>query len=101
MRTFLNYTLNRLEEVCRGDSIYIGGNAFGTQGTFTVPLVSQNLCDSTIILDLVVHDRPDTLIGSLLCEGNSMMVGDIPFQPLGILQFLFQTNSQCGIALFI
>ncbi|MEZ5059799.1 MAG: hypothetical protein R2879_22420, partial [Saprospiraceae bacterium] len=95
LRTFPNYTLNRLEEVCRGDSIYIGGNAFGTQGTFTVPLVSQNLCDSTIILDLVVHDRPDTLIVASLCEGNSMMVGDSTFSTSGNFTIPFQTNSQC------
>ncbi|HNA39681.1 MAG TPA: zinc-dependent metalloprotease family protein [Chitinophagales bacterium] len=71
-------TTNIASTICSDDSVIIGNQIFKTSGTHSVVMQTAQGCDSTIVLDLTVHDVPiqavitqshDTLFCNVIMAG--------------------------------
>jgi len=77
------------ETICEGESFEVGGVSFNATGNFTEMLISQEGCDSTVLLDLTVYPCDLDLILSqedVSCNGQAdgalsfeMTVGTPPY----------------------
>jgi len=76
--TFLNQT------ICQGDSVWIGNISYVQSGTFVQTFPNRFGCDSTIVLHLTVNPVNDTLLDVILCEGESIKVGDSEYDKTGV-----------------
>lgn len=86
----LNLTVNPIYEVfvnktiCSGDSIFIGPFLFKETGVYTNTFDNRFGCDSTVILNLTVNPVNDTLLEVILCEGESIQIGNSVYNETGI-----------------
>jgi gliding motility-associated-like protein len=82
-------------EICSGRSVLIGGQRFSATGTYTIPLVSRQGCDSLIRLQLNVITprsiitRPDTVIS---CARNRVILDGTRSTPLGQVIYRWEDN---------
>jgi len=62
--------------ICAGDTLFIGGMAFGQTGSYTVPLTNQFGCDSIVQASLTVNPAIVVAIDTAICAGESYEVGN-------------------------
>ena len=64
--------------ICRSDTVSVNGQAyfFGeSQGTEIITGVGAENCDSTVVVDLQFFPVDTTLLDTLLCTGDSLLIG--------------------------
>jgi gliding motility-associated-like protein len=66
----VNYpmTSNVTQQICEGDSIFLGGNYQNTNGIYLDTLISIGGCDSIVITDLFIAPIDETYIFSTSCN---------------------------------
>lgn len=62
---------NLQEDICAGENFTVGTQSFNTTGMHQVILTSVTGCDSTVNLDLNVHDLYVETLNISICEGDS------------------------------
>jgi len=72
------------EEICQGDSVVVGGNAYSMPGTYQEILTAANGCDSIVNLDLQVLNVITENISGTICDGDSFPVGNLQADTMGI-----------------
>jgi len=84
------------DSICAGDSLLINGIAFEQTGDYqiTFPPTSTR-CDSIINLQLIVTETFDRTIDTVLCQGNTLQVGDQQLSQSGELRLDLQTQAGC------
>ena len=65
------YTIDTTQTICEGESVVIGTNVYTTSGTYSDLLISNNGCDSTINLTLVVNLPTSSDLEIDLCSGDT------------------------------
>ena len=96
----LNLTVNPnsetllTETICQGDSILVGNSVFKESGVFTEMLTNYFGCDSLITIDLTVNSVNETLLDVILCEGESIRVGNSLYTETGF--FVENLTNQLG-----
>ncbi|MCD4679083.1 MAG: SBBP repeat-containing protein [Bacteroidales bacterium] len=70
-----NYTLQNNVAICNGDSIFVGGQYQNLSGTYYDSLMSINNCDSIIVTILTVNNTISIQIDTVICNGDSILVG--------------------------
>ncbi len=82
--------------VCPGDSVFIGTTPYFETGVFqdTLPTIELG-CDSIITLNLTVLSEQLTTIEPVICQGESIMVGDSTLTSTGIYQILLTSVAGC------
>lgn len=75
--TFLNVS------ICQGEIYTVGTSNFTEAGDYTIPLLNQQNCDSTVRLNLSVISRVDNAISARICEGELYSVGNSEYQQSG------------------
>jgi len=83
------------DEICEGDSVYIGSTAYFETGTFQQIFPSINGCDSTVNLNLTVKPTDRTMLPESICAGDSVEVGNQFFKTDGQFEILLENSSQC------
>ena len=58
------------DTICEGENLQIGDSIFTKSGSYTIALTDKNECDSTVMLDLVVHSNIQTVENITICEGE-------------------------------
>jgi gliding motility-associated-like protein len=86
---------NLSREICNGDSIVVGTIIYKEQGTYTQILKSSKGCDSTVNLDLIVHQHKTTSIDTSICFGDSILVGNNYYKTNGQFIENLQTSKMC------
>jgi gliding motility-associated-like protein len=90
----LNKTTNLQNEICNGDSVIVGNNVYKIEGQYTTLLKSSKNCDSTVILDLIVHQHKTTNVDTSICFGDSILVGTHFYKTNGqFVENLYTTKS--------
>ena len=89
------------EEMCEGDTFTVGTEDFTDSGAFTVLLQSDNGCDSTVFLDLIVHPNVETTITPEVCFGDEFVVGDSTFMETGTYNVPLMTVEGCDSTVII
>jgi gliding motility-associated-like protein len=82
-------------EICSGRSVVVGGQRFSAMGTYTIPLVSSNGCDSLIRLTLSVIE-PQSIITAtdtvLTCTRNQVVLDGTKSLPSGKIIYRWEDN---------
>ncbi len=90
-----NYTINRVDQICEGDSVLFNGQTLFQQGQYIDSLLTTEGCDSIIIFDLSVH--PKYLIQNTvsICVGSDYVIGDSTYTESGVYNYTFVTINGC------
>jgi len=70
--------------ICEGDSVTIDQFVYRQTGNFVNVFSNQFGCDSIVALDLTVNPVHDTLLEVVLCEGDSIKVGNSVYNETGV-----------------
>ena len=89
----INITLD--ETICVGDSFQIGNQYYSASGTFIDTLVSNAGCDSIVTLNLTVVSEFVTDLQEVICEGESVTVGNNVYTETGSYSDLLVSTSGC------
>ncbi|MBV6441722.1 MAG: PKD domain-containing protein [Haliscomenobacteraceae bacterium CHB4] len=61
--------------ICDGETYSVGGQLFGSAGTYVVALSAANGCDSVVTLNLVVYPVYQESQQASICQGDSLFAG--------------------------
>lgn len=82
-------------EICAGRSVVVAGQRFSTSGTYTIPLVSSQGCDSLIRLTLNVIS-PTSIIAAtdtlITCTRRQIVLDGTRSTPLGQVTYRWEDN---------
>ncbi|MEL6863407.1 MAG: hypothetical protein AAFP19_03265 [Bacteroidota bacterium] len=93
--------VNRMEVLCEGEDITIGGMTYQTTGQYTIPLTGTNTCDSTILLDLVVEDTVLVNRSETICEGNGIEIGGTTYDQTNIYTIVLTGSNNCDSTIIL
>ncbi len=94
--TVSNVTLiNRLHEICEGDSLFLANAWRSTPGTFYDTLATSGACDSVIAHQLIVHPVKSTDVQAEICEGSSYYAGGAWQTKSGSYTDIYTTRFGC------
>ena len=66
-----------VEEICEGDTLFVGNTPYTLTGTYSDTLPALNGCDSIVNLDLTVLPAAVTNLVEEICEGDSFNGYDV------------------------
>jgi gliding motility-associated-like protein len=83
------------DTICEGDSVRIGNSIYTQTGISTDTLLSAQLCDSIVTLDLTVIPPIVTPISETICAGEEIMIGDSTLSVSGNYDILLTSSNGC------
>ncbi len=83
------------ETVCAGESVQVGDFFYSESGTFSNTFSTAFGCDSTVVLNLAVNPQSDTLVTKIICQGDSVEVGNLVFKESGIYTETLSNRYGC------
>ena len=89
------YTETLTEEICEGEGVQVGNNVYTTSGNYTDVLTTVNGCDSTVNLNLTVHPVYTETLTEVICEGESVQVGNSVYTISGNYMDVLTTINGC------
>ncbi|MCF8245989.1 MAG: gliding motility-associated C-terminal domain-containing protein [Saprospiraceae bacterium] len=81
--------------ICEGDSVIVGASIYTTSGQYSDMLTATNGCDSTVTTQLTVNPSYQIDQTLVICEGESIIVGNNTYTVSGIYTDALQTVSGC------
>lgn len=91
--TSINESLT--ETICDGESFTVGGDDFTTTGTYTVPLVAANGCDSIVTLDLTVLGVLVEEDNATICDGETYTHDGNDYTMAGTYDHQYTASNGC------
>ena len=89
------------EDICKGDSLFIGGTPFFIPGSYTVTVPGFAGCDSTITLDLGLIAKDTFVLDTSICELNAVIVGDSIYTQTGSYTNVLSNVHDCDSLVFL
>ncbi|MEL7122358.1 MAG: gliding motility-associated C-terminal domain-containing protein, partial [Bacteroidota bacterium] len=89
------YNINLNEVICEGDSVQVGNSIYNSSGNYVDTLCSVSDCDSIVNLSLLVHPSFDETIETIVCEGETVRVGNRTYTEIGNYIDTLQTVLGC------
>lgn len=90
------YNATNQEDICSGDSLFIGGAYRKTPGNYTDYYTGIMGCDSTVITQLTVKNTPPTLyITTSICQGETYNAGGQSFSSTGLYLIMLTADNGC------
>ena len=86
---------NIAEELCFGATYELGDSIYTTTGIYNNIFTNINGCDSTVVLDLIVHSAIEDTIDAFVCEGSVYEMGDSIYTTSGIYNNTFTSVDGC------
>jgi hypothetical protein len=81
--------------ICEGDSIVVGNQKFTQTGQYDIFLKSNNLCDSTVKLNLIVNPTASINHVKTLCFGEEYIIGNQKFTQTGQYEVKLKSINGC------
>jgi PKD repeat protein len=82
-------------QICQGEFVTIGGQAFTTTGTFIVNVDAPVGCDSVITLQLSVLPNSQSSQTKQICEGETVTIGTQIFTTTGVYMATLPAKNGC------
>ncbi|GJM32326.1 MAG: hypothetical protein DHS20C18_13270 [Saprospiraceae bacterium] len=95
LRVLTEITNDLDAEICDGDTYEVGDSTFTVTGQYSVVLMAQAGCDSTVNLDLTVLEIPETLLDIAICFGNTYEVGNSSYSTNGSFTDVLTASTGC------
>ena len=91
--------------ICEGDFLELNGEKYSEEDTYNQNLVSQNGCDSSLIVNLTVETQPTALREAFICKGEVFEFMDLETNEEGVYDFIVPSEESCdslvSIQLFV
>jgi gliding motility-associated-like protein len=84
-----------VDTICQGDSYLFQDSTYFTTGFYTDTLNTIYGADSIISLDLTVIPQEHLVIDTILCNGDSIQIGDSLIVESGHYEFYFNESYNC------
>ncbi len=81
--------------ICLGDSVVIGDSTLLASGSYDIKLENYAGCDSIVHFDLLVIPPVFTLLDSVICEGDSVLVGGNAYTATGLYTDTLASSLSC------
>jgi hypothetical protein len=81
--------------ICEGDFIIVGESMYFDSGVYEDVLTTEDGCDSTVVTFLEVEEVFPFYNSVLLCEGQSVVVGDNTYSEEGTYEDVLISESGC------
>lgn len=81
--------------ICNGDFYNFGDDNYFTSGTYIQYYPASNGCDSLVHLNLVVEPSYESSYSEIICEGESVTIGNQVFDTNGEHTAILQTTNGC------
>ena len=87
--------------ICEGNIFTVGDSTFNQSGTYQIPFLNSNGCDSLVNLQLsVIPPTFDTTFASL-CRGDSIELGSTFYSETGFYSETLQSVASCDSFVFL
>jgi len=103
----LNLTVNPVHDtllsvsLCEGDSIKVGNSYYSETGVYVENLSNQFGCDSIVTLDLVVNPVNETVLDTMICEGDSIVIGTSVYKSTGSYTDVLSNRFGCDSTVYL
>ncbi len=81
--------------ICGGEQFAIGNSVYANSGIYADTFLAANGCDSIVTTDLTVFPVPLTVIDTVLCKGDSVVVGSLVYKSAGVYLDTLSTIHSC------
>ncbi|MBK8564412.1 MAG: gliding motility-associated C-terminal domain-containing protein [Saprospiraceae bacterium] len=81
--------------ICQGETFTVGNTQYSQSGSYSNTFPNLNGCDSTVLTDLTVLPVFQTTQALVLCEGESIIVGNHVYTQPGIFVDSLNTLAGC------
>ena len=95
LTVFASSSVSNYQDICDGETYWIGGNSYSTAGNYTDIFTSVNGCDSIVNTSLTVYPTPVINNNYLICEGDFVIVGNSTYTLEGDYRDTLQTIYGC------
>ncbi len=83
-------------DICHGDTVWVAGFAFFKSGSSRFKTIASDGCDSTINLEINVHENEIFPIGEIeLCDGEAVEIGTETFDETGTYEVALSDIYGC------
>jgi gliding motility-associated-like protein len=89
------YTENLSATICEGENVQIGNSIYTTSGSYSDNLTTINGCDSIVNLSLTVNPVYTQNIAEIICEGESVQIGNSIYTTSGNYTDVLSTVNGC------
>jgi len=83
------------DTLCEGEVYLFGGEVYTASGVYSQVFTNRYGCDSVVTLNLTVHPVYDILLEETICEGDSVVVGDMGYKETGIYENFLTSQYGC------
>ena len=88
-------TVQQAVTICNGDSIVIGSNVYNSSGQYNDTLPGGLDCDTLLFTDLTVLPPITTQLNPVICQGETLTVGDSVYAQTGIYTQTLSSLNGC------
>jgi len=82
--------------ICQGDAIVVNNKVYDLQGTYQDTLSNAFGCDSILITSLfVIPEIPVRVVDTIICQGQSIVIGKNKYSQSGTFTEILQSASGC------
>ena len=90
------------EKICEGDNFEIADTILNTTGNYEFLIVTEEGCDSLILVDLEAVPSSTTDLGRVnICEGDALIIGEIPYSETDIYAQVLPNFLGCDSTVII
>ncbi len=86
---------NLIDTICEGNDYIFHDTILQTTGIYTDTLLTYYDMDSIVILNLTVIPQSQIILDTMLCEGDSIILGDSIITKSGYYEFYFNRINNC------
>lgn len=79
--------------ICEGEAVRVGASTYNATGQYLDQLTGYGGCDSIVLLDLTVFPIPRLDLDVVICEGDTIRVGGMPYFRTGMYTDTLQTAA--------
>lgn len=90
-----SYEIDLNEELCFGDSSFLDGAWQTASGIYTDAYTAVNGCDSIINTTLTILPNNVTVVDTVICQGDSVMVDGVYYKDPGTYSEVFAAANGC------
>jgi gliding motility-associated-like protein len=90
-----SYTYELDTSICKGDSVFIGGDYQTETGVYYDTLLTVSGCDSVFITSLTVNDYLTAMVDTAICRGDSILLEGTYQKEEGIYYDTISNENTC------